>query len=127
MGLIWQRDPLTTLLEGVSNHAYVDLREEFDLHQYLTRLDSLRSSAKSEVHLRGPFPDATYSKILGNTGTMLDAFHALNLLISKNPKASKGEAEILKYTAKERASVCTRISHLFQGGGVRARHIYSTD
>ena len=122
MGLIWQRDPLATLLEGVSNYAYMDLREEFDLHQYLTRLDSLRSSAKSEVHLRGPFPDSTYSKILRNTGAMLDAFHAMNVLIMKNPKASKGDAEILKYTAKERASVCARISHLFQGGQTRTRH-----
>ena len=115
MGLIWKRDPLSTLLEGASTHAYMDLGEEFELHQYLTRLDKLRSSAKSEVDIKGSFPDTSYGRILQNTGAMLDAFHAMNVMILKNPKASPGEAEILRYTAIERAALCARISHLFQG------------
>ena len=116
MGLIWKRDPLNMILEGgYSPNPYMDLREEFTLQGFLSRLESVRGAAISEMDLRGPFPDTAYSKILKSTGAMLDAFHAINIMIMKNPKASKGEVEILKYTAGERASMCLRISHLFQG------------
>ena len=115
MGLIWKRDPLATLLEGESPNAYMNLREEFELQRFLSRLESLRSSAASEFELRGPFPNAAYARILQCTGRMLDAFHAMNVVIMKDLKASKGEAEILKYTIAERAQLCSRISHLFQG------------
>ncbi|KAL9103306.1 MAG: hypothetical protein Q9163_001648 [Psora crenata] len=114
MGLIWRRDPLNMLLDGASPNAYMDLREEFDLHRFLTGLENLRSAATSEVNLRRPFPEVSYSMLLKRTGAMLDAFHAMNVMIMKNPRASKGEAEILKYTSNERASLCSRISHLFQ-------------
>lgn len=46
---------------------------------------------------------------------MLDAFHAMNVVIQKDLKASEGEAAILKYTVDERAQLSARISHLFQG------------
>lgn len=115
MGLIWKRDPLAMLTEGDSPNAYMNLREEFDMHRFLSRLENLRSSAASEVDLKGPFPDAAYARILKSTGAMLDAFHAMNVMIMKNPRATKGEAEILKYTVNERAQLSTRISHLFQG------------
>lgn len=115
MGLIWKRDPINILVDGCSEHTYMDIREEFDLQRYLTRIDNLRGSARTEVHIRGPFPNETFGRILQSTGAMLDAFHAMHVLILKNPKASKGEEEILKYTASERASLCARISHLFQG------------
>jgi len=39
MGLIWKRDPLSTLLEGESQHAYMNLREEFALQRYGTHQD----------------------------------------------------------------------------------------
>ena len=93
----------------------MDLREEFDLQRFLSRLDKLRSSAQAEMDLRGPFQGEAYGRILSSTAAMLDAFHAMNVMIMKNPKASKGEAEILRYTASERDSLCARISHLFQG------------
>jgi len=115
IGLIWKRDPLTMLTEGDSPNSYMDLREEFELHRFLSRLENLRSSAASEVDLRGPFPDGAYSRILKSTGAMLDAFHAMNVMIMKNPRATKGESEMLRYTIDERAQLCTRISHLFQG------------
>ena len=114
MGLIWKRDPLAMLLDGDSPQAYMDLREEFELQRFLAGLAKLRSAATSEFDLRGPFPDAPYANILTSTGNMLDAFHAMNVVIMKNPKASKGVAEILKYTTAERAQLCSRISHLFQ-------------
>lgn len=115
MGLIWKRDPLAMLTEENVPNAYLDIREELDLHQFLSRLESMRSSAMAEVHLRGPFPGATYSRILESTGAMLDAFHAMNVMIMKNQRATKGEAEILRYTVAERTHLSTRISHLFQG------------
>ncbi len=36
MGLIWKRDPLSTLIEGESQNAYMNLKEEFALHRYGT-------------------------------------------------------------------------------------------
>jgi len=120
MGLIWKRDPLAMLTEGDDRNAYMDLREEFDLHGILSRLENLRSSAASEYDLRGPFPDSAYSRILKSTGAMLDAFHAMNVMIMKNPRATKQQAEMLRYTVKERAQLSTRISHLYQ---VKKSHV----
>jgi len=114
MGLIWKRDPLAPLLESECPNAYMDIREEFQLQQFVSRLEKLRSAASSEFELRGPFPSATYGKILKSTSRMLDAYHAMNTVITKDLKSSKGEAELLKYTVVERAHLCARISHLFQ-------------
>ena len=115
MGLVWKRDPLAMLTGGDSPHAYMDLGEEFELHRFLSQLENLRSSAASEMDLRGPFPDAAYSRILKSTTAMLDAFHAMNVMIMKNTKATEAEAEILEHTVQERTYLSTRISHLFQG------------
>lgn len=115
MGLVWKRDPLTMLTEGESPNAYMDLGEELELHRFLSRLENLKSSAASETHLRRPFPDAAYSRILKSTSAMLDAFHAMNVMIKKNPSATKAEAVILEHTVRERTYLSTRISHLFQG------------
>ena len=115
MGLIWKRDPLSTLIDGETPHAYMNLREEFELQRYLSQLDKLQTSAKSEYDLRGPFPDSQYSRILQKTGRMLDAFHAMNVAILKDTNASKGEASLLRYTVKQRQQLSARISHLFSG------------
>ena len=103
------------MLEGDTPDSYMDLREEFALQQFLSRLEDLRNSASSEYQLQGPFPGEAYERVLKITGRMLDAFHAMNIVISKDPKPSKGEEELLHYTANERRHLCTRISHLFQG------------
>lgn len=52
---------------------------------------------------------------MDSTNKMLDAFHAMNVVIQKDLKASAGEAAILRFTADERAQLSARISHLFQG------------
>ncbi|KAI9732871.1 MAG: hypothetical protein M1834_003811 [Cirrosporium novae-zelandiae] len=114
MGLIWKRDPLSALIEGESPNPYMNLREEFELQRYLSRLQNLRKAACSEFDLRGPFPNEAYGRILASTGRMLDAFHAMNVIIMKGLKASEGEKEILRYTASERAQLSLRISFLFQ-------------
>lgn len=44
---------------------------------------------------------------------MLDNFHAMNMVIAKDLKASPGEAEVLRYTRAERFALSARISHLF--------------
>lgn len=80
----------------------------------VARLESLRHSAASEFELRGPFPQASYARIMDSTNKMLDAFHALNVVIQKDVKANVGETAILEFTAVERAQLGARISHLFQ-------------
>lgn len=115
MGLIWKRDPVNALLEGDSAQSveYMDISEEFELHDFLAQLEKLHGAASSEWDLRGPFPDAAYGRILKSTHSMLDAFHAMNVVISKDP-ASEGEIEILRYTSNERNHLRARISHLLQ-------------
>ena len=120
MGLIWKRGPLQTLLESGQNNArqmysYMTEREEFELRRFLGHLDTLRTSAAAEFELRGPFPDKSFKLILGATSRILDSFHAMNVIILKDLKASEGEKEILKYTKKEWTELSWRISHLFSG------------
>jgi hypothetical protein len=79
------------------------------------RLHSLRDAAVSEFELRGPFPAASFRRIMESTNKMLDSFHAMNLVLQKVSNVTDGEASLLKYTADERAQLCARISHLFQG------------
>jgi hypothetical protein len=54
-----------------------------------------------------------YGRILNSTGRMLDAFHAMNVVILKDLAAKKGELELLKATTRERAQLCSRITHLY--------------
>jgi hypothetical protein len=117
MGLIWKRDPLALFLEGeneaATSHQYMNLREELQLQRFLAKLEALVDSAKSEFELRGPFPEKEYSTILKSTRRMLDAFHAMNVVILKDLHASPGEEALLRATIRERALLCSRISHLF--------------
>ena len=115
MGLIWKRDPLAMFLEEQSSNRYMNLREEFELRRYVSSLEKLRESAKSEFELKGPFSDKTYARILESTSRMLDAFHAMNVVILKDLAVSKGVVELLRATRKEREQLCKRISHLFSG------------
>ncbi|KAF2007830.1 hypothetical protein P154DRAFT_516634 [Amniculicola lignicola CBS 123094] len=113
MGLIWKRGPLRALLDDSQWHSYMSTPEELELRRFLAHLDTLRESAKSEFELRGPFPDKNFKVILDATGRMLDSFHAINVLILKDLKASEGEREILKHTQREWKDLSWRISHLF--------------
>ncbi|KAG8623140.1 hypothetical protein KVT40_008116 [Elsinoe batatas] len=113
MGLIWKRDPLALLLNGTPSSKVTDIREEADLQTFLSSLDGLKGAAKSEFELRGPFPDKSFAMILERTQRMLDTFHGMNVVISKNLKATPGEMEVLRYTNDERGALSARISHLF--------------
>lgn len=113
MSLIWKRDPLAMFLLGEPRSSYMDIREEATLHSFLTYIDSLRSAAGSEFELRGPFPDKIVGRIIERTRRMLDAFHAMNVVIAKELKCTPGEAAVLRYTREQRFALSTRISHLF--------------
>jgi hypothetical protein len=113
MGLIWKRDPLSILLEGEHVNRYMNLREEFELQRYVAKLQVLVDASKSEFELRGPFPHTAYTQILDSTEQMLNAFHAMNVVILKDLRATAGEEALLQATASERTQLCTRISHLF--------------
>lgn len=119
MGLIWKRGPLGTLLADADSPApdssYMSAGEELELRRFWSYLDALRTSASYEFELRGPFQDQAFKRILEATGRMLDSFHAMNVIILKDLKASEGEKEILKYTRKEWMEFSWRISHLFSG------------
>jgi hypothetical protein len=115
MGLIWKRDPLTILTEPDSRSAYMDIRESLELQRFLAHLDGLRESASHEFELRGPFRNEESRNMLAATGRMLGAFHAMNVVITKDLKASQGEQELLRYTRDERKELSARISHLFSG------------
>ncbi|CAK4031754.1 related to Lactobacillus histidine kinase [Lecanosticta acicola] len=113
MGLIWKRDPLAISLLGEPRSAYMDIREESELQSFLASLRSMRRSANAEFDFQGPFPDKIIGRIMDRCGRMLDAFHAMNVVISKNPACTPGEAAVLGYTRPERFALSARISHLF--------------
>lgn len=118
MGLIWKRDPLTTLQQGESKNSYMNLREELQLQRFLSRLEVLKTSSSFEYEMRGPFPSQAYTRILRSVGQMLDAFHAMNVVITKDSTSSGSSSttqiDLLRYTMHERAQLCARIAHLFQ-------------
>ncbi|KAI4216744.1 MAG: hypothetical protein LQ351_000692 [Letrouitia transgressa] len=115
MGLIWKRPSLEIKESGLpTRRSYMDLREEYEFQRFMANLENFRSAASSEMNLKGPFPKSTYEQILKCTNSMLDAFHAMNVMIMKEPTASRGEAAILRYTVDERAQLSARLSHLFQ-------------
>ncbi|RMZ73633.1 Lactobacillus histidine kinase [Pyrenophora seminiperda CCB06] len=117
MGLIWKRGPLKTILESNEDsmraRSYMSEREQLELRRFLSHLDALRVAAAAEFELRGPFPDKSFKIILGATSRILDSFHAMNVVILKDLKASEGEKEALRYTKKEWTELSWRISHLF--------------
>lgn len=113
MGLIWKRDPLAMLLLGAPTTSYMDIREEAELQSFLGSLRSMRKAANSEFEFQGPFPDKEIGVMLERSGRMLDAFHAMNVAITKNLHFTEGEAAVLKYTRPERFALSARISHLF--------------
>jgi hypothetical protein len=88
-------------------------REELELRRYLSHLETLRVAAAAEFELRGPFPNKSFQIILGATSRLLDSFHAMNVVILRELKASDGEKEALSYTKKEWTELSWRISHLF--------------
>ncbi|KAK7419892.1 hypothetical protein QQX98_003079 [Neonectria punicea] len=114
MGLIWKRGPLTVSLQSNNTMDYMREGEQAALQRYAFKLESLRTSAKSEFELRGPFPDASYGRIMRSTKHILDGFYAMRLITQKRSTLSEGERALLEFTSSERMRLCERISHVFQ-------------
>ncbi|PYH84919.1 WD40 repeat-like protein, partial [Aspergillus uvarum CBS 121591] len=112
MSLIWKRGPLSTMANPKESAGFMSAREKLEVERFLSHLESLQASARSEFELRSAFPDASYGNILRRTRSMVDAFVAINLELVKNMTASEGELSILRYTVKERQQLSHRISHL---------------
>ncbi len=114
MGLIWKRGPLAILLRSDCTRSYLKSGEQAALQRYASRLETLRSSAMSELELRGPFPFEATGRIMMSTNRILDAFYAMSLVTQRRGNLSDGEKALLFYTAQERAELCDRICHVFQ-------------
>ncbi|KAF4455677.1 hypothetical protein F53441_2077 [Fusarium austroafricanum] len=117
MGLIWKRGPLTMSLQKDTTPNTLDYMREGEqaaLQRYAFKLESLRTSAKSEFELRGPFPDAAYGRIMRSTKNMLNGFYAMRLITSKRHGLTDGERALLEYTSTERTLLCQRLCHVFQ-------------
>ncbi|KAF7589104.1 hypothetical protein BBP40_004771 [Aspergillus hancockii] len=112
MSLLWKRGPLSTMTDNLDSSGFMSPREKLEVERFISRLESLQASARSEFELKSPFPDAAYSNILRRTRSMVDAFLAINIELDKNMTASEGELSILQYTVKERQQLSSRISHL---------------
>ncbi|RAL05057.1 WD40 repeat-like protein [Aspergillus ibericus CBS 121593] len=112
MSLIWKRGPLSTMSFPQESAGFMSPREKLEVERFLSQLESLQASARSEFELKSAFPDASYGNILRRTRSMVDAFVAINLELVKNMTASEGELAILRYTVKERQQLSSRISHL---------------
>ncbi|KAI0433555.1 ribosomal protein L19 [Xylaria sp. FL1042] len=115
MGLIWKRGPLAILLRNDANFtSYMKIGEQAAMQRYAAQLQVLRVAANNEYELRGPFPFATYGRMMASTQRILDAFHAMSLVTQKHGRLSEGEKALLNHTAEERAQLCARICHVFE-------------
>ncbi|KAI1810284.1 ribosomal protein L19 [Poronia punctata] len=115
MGLIWKRGPLAILLRNDTTFtSYMKIGEQAAMQRYATQLQTLRTAANNEYELRGPFPFASYGRIMASTQRLLDAFHAMSLVTQKHGRLSEGEKALLNHTAEERALLCARTCHVFE-------------
>ncbi|KAJ5724902.1 hypothetical protein N7493_006630 [Penicillium malachiteum] len=112
LGLVWKRDPLTTMAKNGRSIVYMTARERLELERFLTRLESLLVASRSEFELRCAFNDGPYADIIRRSRSMVNAFHAMNLELMKSDTVTEGEITLLQYTAVERQQLSARISHL---------------
>jgi hypothetical protein len=114
MALIWNQDPLTSLVdEDTGARKYTNIRDSQLLQKALIRLNSLTSAAPHEFRLKGPFPVKEYQSMMVANQDILDAFHGMSVMIQKDPRPNRREADILSCTKKERDDLCARLAHLF--------------
>ncbi|KAL5337857.1 transcriptional regulator of RNA polII, SAGA, subunit-domain-containing protein [Aspergillus crustosus] len=112
MSLIWNSSPLSATHDNKRSTEFMSARDKLEVERFLSHLESLQASARSEFQLKQAFPDAAYTNLLMRTRSMVDSFVAMNLELTKNMTASEGELAILDYTVRERRHLSSRISHL---------------
>ena len=114
MGGIWKRDPLSTVLLGPPRAPRLDIRNEAQLHTFCARLTGLQAAAQSEFELRGPFPAAAYARVLEHTRRMLDALHALRVVLAQRPRPeTAAQAAVLRGTRARRFALAAKLGDLF--------------
>jgi hypothetical protein len=121
LGLVWKRDPLSTMAQEGKNGVYMTPREKLEIERFLARLESLQGAAGSEFELKSAFPETAYANIVRRTRIMVNSFHTMNIELMKNDPATEGEISLLRYTAIERQQLSARISHLLSGKFWRVR------
>ncbi|CAN6673243.1 hypothetical protein TRVA0_048S00474 [Trichomonascus vanleenenianus] len=109
MGISWKADPLRN--EG--SKGIIGLKGELDFQSTMIELYTLLSQAPREVRLKGPYPSRQYKSILLSTQHILDAYQNLSVMVAKNKKPTKREAEIIQYTEDDRKELCSRIFLFF--------------
>ncbi|KAL4801414.1 transcriptional regulator of RNA polII, SAGA, subunit-domain-containing protein [Aspergillus unguis] len=112
MSIIWKSGPLSATQSLKQPTEFMSVRDKLELQRFLTHLESLQVSARSEFRLKQAFPDAVYTRLLTHTRSMVDSFMAINLELARNMTSSEGELAILDYTVPERRNLSSRISHL---------------
>ncbi|KAI9368946.1 transcriptional regulator of RNA polII, SAGA, subunit-domain-containing protein [Aspergillus egyptiacus] len=112
MSIIWKSGPLSATHSSKQPIEFMSPRDKLEVERFLTHLESLQASARSEFQLKQAFPDAAYTKLLACTRNMVNSFVAMNLELAKNLTASEGELAILDNTVLERRHLSSRISHL---------------
>ncbi|KAJ0416039.1 transcriptional regulator of RNA polII, SAGA, subunit-domain-containing protein [Aspergillus carlsbadensis] len=112
MSLIWKSGPLSATYDLKQPTEFITARDKLEVERYISHLESLQASARSEFQLKQAFPDAAYTNLLVRTRSMVNSFVAMNLELVKNMTASEGELAILDYTVRERRHLSSRISHL---------------
>ncbi|CCX09460.1 Similar to Uncharacterized protein C26F1.08c; acc. no. Q10495 [Pyronema omphalodes CBS 100304] len=108
MALIWSHDPLNGLIDG-SREKYRSITEDYSLQKTLIHLNGLAAAAPHEFRLKGPFPVKEYGNIHKANQSILDAFHGMSVMISKDPKANRREMEILNFTKKARDRLLAKL------------------
>ncbi|KAL3457723.1 transcriptional regulator of RNA polII, SAGA, subunit-domain-containing protein [Aspergillus heterothallicus] len=102
MSLIWKSGPLSATYDLKQPTEFMTVRDKLEVERYISHLESLQASARSEFQLKQAFPDAAYTNLLARTRSMVNSFVAMNLELVKNMTASEGELAILDYTMRER-------------------------
>ncbi|KKK25597.1 hypothetical protein ARAM_005106 [Aspergillus rambellii] len=112
LGLIWKCGPLSATHSFKQPTEFMSAREKLEVERFLSNLESLQASARSEFELKHAFSDDSYTNLLTRTRSMVNSFVAMHLELVKNMTASEGELAILEYTIQERRQLSARISHL---------------
>ncbi|KAK9377436.1 Fusaric acid resistance protein-like-domain-containing protein [Lipomyces chichibuensis] len=114
MGLIWKNDPLNSLsVRGEPLKPYVSIQDEQKLQKSLLKMRTLMVAARNEFRLKGPFPTKHYDSIMKTTQEILDVYHNMNSMITKDLYASERESQMIAYTIEERKELSNRIFLLF--------------
>ncbi|ODV90972.1 hypothetical protein CANCADRAFT_31772 [Tortispora caseinolytica NRRL Y-17796] len=110
LGLRWRADPLNSLARGDQvPKQYISANSESNLQNMVTLLESYLKFAPKEPRLKGPFPTDSYRKLLAWTRQIIDSYSSISVDISREPIASRLEAELLDRTLEERRELSSRI------------------